>query len=106
VVGEAFYLLNCRSLDRSVFSVGLFSNLWIWVGITVMAILQLLFTYSPIMNQWFNTAPISAEAWLRVFACGLLISVIVGIEKHWRSWRKGRSKMQGKTPSLQQRAAK
>jgi len=106
VVGEAFYLLNCRSLDRSVFSVGLFSNPWIWVGITVMAILQLLFTYSPIMNQWFNTAPISAEAWLRVFACGLLISVIVGIEKHWRSWRKGRSKMQGKTPSLQQRAVK
>ncbi|AKO52587.1 carbonate dehydratase [Marinobacter psychrophilus] len=84
VVGEAFYLLNCRSLERSVFSVGLFSNIWIWVGITVMAVLQLLFTYLPIMNVWFDTAPISAEAWLRVFACGLLISMIVGLEKRWR----------------------
>ena len=36
------------------------------------------------MNQWFDTAPISVEAWLRVFACGLLISIIVGIEKRWR----------------------
>jgi Ca2+-transporting ATPase len=84
VVGEAFYLLNCRSLERSVFSVGLFSNIWIWVGIAVMAILQLLFTYLPIMNHWFDTAPISAGAWLRVFACGLLISIIVGLEKRWR----------------------
>jgi cation-transporting ATPase F len=88
VVGEAFYLLNCRSLDRSVFSVGLFSNIWIWVGITAMAILQLLFTYLPIMNVWFSTAPMSAEAWLRVFACGLLISMIVGFEKRWRSQSK------------------
>jgi Ca2+-transporting ATPase len=84
VVGEAFYLLNCRSLQRSVFDVGLFSNMWIWVGITAMAILQLLFTYLPIMNEWINTAPISAEAWLRVFVCGTLISIIVGLEKRWR----------------------
>jgi Ca2+-transporting ATPase len=84
VVGEAFYLLNCRSLERSVFSVGLFSNIWIWVGIAAMAVLQLLFTYLPIMNAWFDSAPISAEAWLRVFACGLLISMIVGLEKRWR----------------------
>jgi hypothetical protein len=36
------------------------------------------------MNEWFNTAPISAEAWLRVFVCGTLISIIVGLEKRWR----------------------
>ncbi|MFT5420615.1 MAG: cation-transporting ATPase F [Candidatus Endobugula sp.] len=106
VVGEAFYLLNCRSLERSVFSVGLFSNLWIWVGIGVMAILQLLFTYLPIMNQWFDTAPMSAESWLRVFACGLLISMIVGLEKHWRHWRKERSKGQSTAQPHQQMAVK
>jgi len=98
VVGEAFYLLNCRSLDRSVFSVGLFSNLWIWVGFTAMAILQLLFTYLPIMNLWFSTAPISAEAWLRVFACGLLISMIVGVEKHWRLQSKAKQLQQTSLP--------
>ncbi|WP_125559252.1 cation-transporting P-type ATPase [Pseudoalteromonas rubra] len=85
VVGEAFYLFNCRSLDRSVFSVGLFSNRWIWIGIALMMALQLLFTYQPLMNDWFQSAPISLEAWLRVIACGWFISLIVGVEKHLRS---------------------
>jgi cation-transporting ATPase F len=84
VVGEAFYLLNCRSLQRSFFSVGFNSNPWIWVGIATMMFLQLLFTYLPIMNSWFSSAPISADAWLRVFVGGVLIFVLVGIEKHWR----------------------
>ncbi|MCG7535098.1 cation-transporting P-type ATPase [Pseudoalteromonas sp. OOF1S-7] len=88
VVGEAFYLFNCRSLDRSVFSVGLFSNRWIWIGIALMMALQLLFTYLPLMNDWFQSAPISVEAWLRVIACGWLISLIVGVEKHLRSHSK------------------
>jgi Ca2+-transporting ATPase len=84
VVGEAFYLLNCRSLKRSCFAVGMNSNPWIWVGIGIMMFLQLLFTYVPIMNSWFSSAPISAEAWLRVFGGGLLIFALVGLEKHWR----------------------
>ncbi|TQV85123.1 HAD-IC family P-type ATPase [Exilibacterium tricleocarpae] len=84
VVGEAFYLFNCRSLTQSVFKVGFFSNPWIWFGIAVMAILQLLFTYLPVMNQWFDTAPIGIDAWLRILACGLMISLIIGLEKHWR----------------------
>ena len=85
VVGEAFYLLNCRSLKRSCFAVGINSNPWIWVGIGAMMVLQLLFTYLPIMNSWFSSAPISAEAWLRVFGGGALIFVLVGIEKYWHS---------------------
>lgn len=89
VVGEAFYLFNCRSLNRSIFEVGLFSNVWIWAGISVMAILQLMFTYLPIMNEWFHSAPISAAAWLRIFVCGFAISLIVGFEKRWRNHQAG-----------------
>jgi Ca2+-transporting ATPase len=84
VVGEAFYLFNCRSLERSCFSVGFFSNPWIWAGIGAMAVLQLLFTYLPIMNIWFSSAPISIDAWIRVFACSALICLLVGLEKYWR----------------------
>lgn len=87
VVGEAFYLLNCRSLQRSVFAVGLFSNLWIWWGIGAMSILQLAFTYLPIMNYWFKTVPIGLDYWLRILACGAFISFVVGLEKHWRQHR-------------------
>ncbi len=88
VVGEAFYLMNCRSLQRSVFTIGLFTNPWIWSGIGVMALLQLAFTYLPVMNQWFQTAPIGLDAWLRILACGMLISLAVGLEKYLRFGRK------------------
>jgi len=84
VVGEAFYLMNCRSLERSVLSVGLFSNVWIWLGIVVMFLLQMMFTYLPLMNAWFQSAPIALESWLRVLACSLLIMLIVEFEKRLR----------------------
>jgi len=87
VVGEAFYLLNCRSLTRSVFAVGLGTNPWIWAGIGAMAALQLAFTYLPVMNIWFDSAPIGVDAWLRVVAWGLVIFTAVGIEKSWRRYR-------------------
>jgi len=81
VFGEAFYLLNCRSLTRSAFSLGLFSNPWIWGGIAAMTLLQLAFTYVPTMNVLFDSAPIGMGAWLRVLGVGLVIYAAVGIEK-------------------------
>ncbi len=84
VVGEAFYLLNCRSLSRSVLEVGLFSNPWIWVGMAAMMVLQLAFTYAPVMNTLFQTEAISLASWLRAIACGAMIFIVVGIEKAWR----------------------
>jgi cation-transporting ATPase F len=88
VLGEAFYLLNCRSLSRSVFAVGLFSNPWIWLGIVLMLGLQIAFTHLPVMNTLFHTEPISLGAWLRATACGALIFVVVGLEKAWRHHRR------------------
>ncbi len=71
IVVEAFFLLNCRSLSKSIFHVGLFSNLWIWGGITLMAIFQLLLIYVPFMNTLFQTAPISLTTWGTILLFGL-----------------------------------
>ena len=84
VIGEAFYLLNCRSLTRSVFQVGLMSNPWIWGGIAAMAVLQLAFTYVPFMNVLFGTEAIGLDSWLRALAWGLVIFGVIGVEKAWR----------------------
>ncbi len=81
VFGEAFYLLNCRSLTQSVLSVGLFSNPWIWGGIAAMTLLQLAFTYVPAMNALFHSAPIGIGSWLRVLGVGFVIYAAVGFEK-------------------------
>ncbi len=90
-VGQAFYLLNCRSLRLSMFSLGVFSNMWIWFGILAMAAASLAFTYLPIMNKLFHTAPISLTDWLNIFAVGLVIYVLVAIDKRIRLWLESRA---------------
>jgi cation-transporting P-type ATPase F len=81
VVVELFYLFNCRSFDKSFFGVGAFSNPWVWFGAGAMAIFQTGFIYSQTMNIYFHSAPLSFDAWLRIIAVGIAISVVVGIEK-------------------------
>lgn len=78
------YLINCRSLRRSIFSIGWFSNPRLWLGIGLTAMLQLLFTYAPLMNRFLHTAPIDAAAWLRILAIALAALVIVEVEKKIR----------------------
>jgi cation-transporting P-type ATPase F len=83
-VGQSFYLLNCRSLRWSMFRIGVFSNPWVWAGIAAMAAVQLAFTYLPIMNRLFQTAPITGGQWLAILAVGLVIYMVMGLEKRLR----------------------
>ena len=93
VVVEAFYLFNCRSLERSALHIiGLFSNPAIWYGLATMALLQLALTYVPLMNRLFVTAPIGGQAWLKIFAVGVASLLVVGGEKRYMNWRKKQSK--------------
>jgi magnesium-transporting ATPase (P-type) len=85
-VGESFYLLNCRSLRLSMFSLGLFSNRWVWAGIFSMILASLAFTYLPIMNQLFHTAPISLNDWLHIIAVGFTIHLVIALDKKVRLW--------------------
>jgi len=84
VIGELFYLLNCRSLTMSMFAVGIFSNRWLLVGVGLMIASQLAFTYLPTMNRMFHSEPIGATEWFLIFGVGVLIYGVVGIEKWLR----------------------
>jgi cation-transporting P-type ATPase F len=94
VIVEGFYLLNCRSLKHSTFSLGLLSNMWLVAGLIAMIFAQLFFTYSPIMNRLFHSAPIGSEAWLRIVAIGLAVYFAVGLEKWLRYGRTTRKRFQ------------
>jgi len=80
-VGQAFYLLNCRSLTHSMFKLGLFSNPWIWLGIAAMMLSQAALIYLPAMNWLFHTAPIGHDEWLFTLGGGLVIYLAIGTEK-------------------------
>jgi magnesium-transporting ATPase (P-type) len=84
VFGELFYLFNCRSLRYSMFKLGVFSNRWLIVGVTVMIALQMLLTYYPTMNRLFGTAPIGIIEWIWILMGGLTIYAVVGTEKWLR----------------------
>jgi cation-transporting ATPase F len=81
------YLINCRSLRQSILSIGWFSNPRLWLGIGLTAILQLVFTYAPLMNRFLHTAPIEASSWLRILGVALTSFVLVELEKKLRNTR-------------------
>jgi len=81
VAMEIGYLFNCRSLHRSVLSVGLFSNKWVWIGVSTTIALQALFTYAPFMHTIFDTAPLAPSDWWPVLALGIAVYTIIGTVK-------------------------
>lgn len=99
VMVEIFYLLNCRSLTHSMWHSGFFSNRPMLGGIAVMIGAQLLFTYTPLMNTLFQSAPLSLETWLKVVAVGVFAMLAVGFEKWVRfGIRRKEPKAAGEAP--------
>ena len=88
VMVQLVYLFNCRSLRHSVFALGWFTNRWVILGSLVMLGAQLLFTYVPVMNRLFHSAPLDAGAWLRIAAVAAFAFVVVELEKWLRHGRR------------------
>jgi cation-transporting P-type ATPase F len=84
VFGEIFLLLNCRSLHESMFALGVFSNPLLWLGIVLMVLLQLLFTYMPFMQSIFGTSAIDGEAWAIVLGTSLVMYLSIESDKWLR----------------------
>jgi Ca2+-transporting ATPase len=81
VVGELFYLFNCRSLQYSILKLSFFGNKPLIAGALTMAVLQVLFVYAPFMNMAFQSAPIMPLDWLYIIGVGFAIFIIIEIEK-------------------------
>ncbi|MHC1742477.1 MAG: cation-transporting P-type ATPase [Syntrophobacteraceae bacterium] len=80
-VTSALYLLNCRSLYGSYWSLGILSNPGMLLGIGIMVVLQLGFTYLPIMNSLFHTEPIGLDSWAGIVAAAVVVHAAVGLQK-------------------------
>ncbi len=85
VTMELFYLFCCRSLNKSILQLGFFTNLWVLIGAFVMFVFQLAYTYLPIMNDLFQSAPISLAAWIRVIIAGIVTYALVEVNKRLQS---------------------
>ena len=81
VLVQVSYLFNCRSLRHSIFSIGLLTNRWTILGALAMVCAQLLFTYPPVMNNLFYSAPLPVESWSRIIGVALVAFAAVEFEK-------------------------
>jgi calcium-translocating P-type ATPase len=86
VVMEVFYLFSVRFLRTpSLTLYGIFGTPVVVAAVTAVVGLQLLFTYAPFMERFFETRPISlAEGWPVIMA-GILLFIILEIEKAIRA---------------------
>ncbi len=77
VFGQIVLLFSCRSLRYTMFKLGVFSNRWLLLGVSLMTVAQLLFTYTPAMNRIFKTAPIVLTDWFVIIAAALAIYLLI-----------------------------
>jgi potassium/sodium efflux P-type ATPase len=82
IIFQIFYMLNCRSLRDSVFKIGIFSNYIIFIGIGAILSLQVLFIYTPFMQNVFGTTSLDFRDILVSVASGFVIFPLIGIEKY------------------------
>ncbi|MFG2087248.1 cation-translocating P-type ATPase [Spirillospora sp. NPDC048824] len=60
------YMFNCLSLDRPLLWRGIRRNPWVAVSGLALIAIQLIYTYTPAMNDVFHSAPLTAAAWARI----------------------------------------
>ncbi|MEW6308955.1 MAG: cation-translocating P-type ATPase [Bacillota bacterium] len=79
--------MNARSLDQSLFVLGLGRNRTLLVAIALSALLTLAIVALPPLRAVFGTVPLSSPDWVRVVAASLLIFPLVEAVKAARRRR-------------------
>ena len=79
VMFQMFQVLNCRSLHKSLFTVGVFSNKYLLYAMGISIGLQLLVVY--VLNDLFKTVPLSLIDWGIVIGVSSSVFIIREIIK-------------------------
>jgi magnesium-transporting ATPase (P-type) len=87
VVMEIFYLFSVRYLRTTSFTwQGLLGTPAVLTGVAIITAIQLLFTYAPFMQRWFDTRPVSLIDGLVIIGVGVVLLVVLEIEKLTLRW--------------------
>jgi Ca2+-transporting ATPase len=72
---------NCRSLERSLFNLGVKQNRWLLAAVAWETTLLLLVVYLPFLQGAFNTYSLTVEDWVMAVSSALTIIVVAEIYK-------------------------
>ena len=82
VIGEVFYLFNSRLVATSALNrAGVVATPWVWASAGAVVVLQLFFTYVPVMHRLFGSAPLEVGSWLAIVAVNVVFFLLVEAEK-------------------------
>lgn len=81
IMFQVFYVINCRSLKDSLLSIGLWSNMTVFIGIAALLLLQLGFIYLPFMNAISGSLPLGARDLLVATVVGMITLPVISVEK-------------------------
>jgi magnesium-transporting ATPase (P-type) len=83
VVMEIFYLFSVRYMHVSSLSLrGFLGTPAVLVAISLVTVLQLGFTYLPVMETFFGTRPLTLQQGLQVISVGVLVLGVLEVEKY------------------------
>ncbi len=81
-LGQLAFLLNCRLLNGSALTRRVLTgNRGLWLSAGLLIALQLVFTYAPFMNAWFDSAPIGPASWGLTAGVAVLVFLVMEAAK-------------------------
>jgi len=89
---------------RSKYSLGIFSNMWLFVAVIASLILQMIVVYTPV-GQFFGVVPLELVDWLVIVGAAVLLYIINGVYYWFREGRKEKGKVK-KKPTKKKKAKK
>ncbi|TLG72499.1 HAD-IC family P-type ATPase [Culicoidibacter larvae] len=81
VFGQAFYMINCRDIIKFSINKSILKNRVLWISLVILVVLQILIVMVPALNFVLGTAAIGFGNLALAALSGLLIFVIVEVEK-------------------------
>ena len=81
VFSQLFHLFNCRSIRGPAWDKNFWTNPLVFFVSALLVLLQLGITYLPVMNTIFGTTPLNFSAWIYPILIGLVVFVVVELEK-------------------------
>ncbi len=82
VMSQLFHVFECRSERNSVFSIGLFSNIYLVLAVISSFTLLMLIVYMPWLQGIFHTQSLNILNWVVVLSLSGLISLISSLLWH------------------------
>ncbi len=84
---ELVNAFNCRSNKKSLFSIGILENKYLFVGILISVALQVVVVEWSFFQEVFHTVSLSLLEWLEVAVFSLMVFVYEEIRKYWAKKR-------------------